>query len=62
MAIKFSYKTPKDETIGMRGEIIEDTKKVSFADATTEDLIEELKRLETKYDLDITITLKLPKG
>lgn len=62
MAIKFSYKTPKEATTGKHGETIETVKNVVFEGATTEELVNEIKKYETKYDLTVTITMKEPKN
>lgn len=62
MAIKFSYKTPKEATIGKHGETIETVKNVVFDGATTEELVNEIKKYESKYDLTVTITMKEPKN
>ena len=62
MAIKFSYKTPKEEEIGKHGEVIQTTKNVVFDGATTEELVAEIKKYESKYDLTITIAMKEPKA
>lgn len=62
MAIKFSYKTPKEATIGKHGETIETVKNVVFEGATTEELVNEIKKYESKYDLTVSITMKEPKN
>ncbi len=59
--INFSYKEPKDERIGDRGEVVTTNRSIRFDGATTEEVVAEIKKFESKYDIMLVMTLKEPK-